>query len=71
MRNYKSITDYIEYPKVDAIEDIGTSYIYSLDYCTGECYSMNHEDDLKGIETYFFKLPDYIELYWDEPSFYA
>lgn len=71
MRKYKSITDYIEYHKVDAIEDTETGYVYSLDYCTKECCSINHEDELKGVETYFIKLPNYIELYWDEPSFYV
>lgn len=71
MRTYKSITNYIEYHKVDAIEDLKTEDIYSLDYCTGECHSINHKDKLKGRNLLFFKLPNCIELYWDEPSFYV
>ncbi len=71
VRNYKSISNYFKYFKVDAIEDIETGYLYSLDYCTGKCYSINHEDDLKDIETYFYELPNCIELYWNEPSFYV
>lgn len=74
MRNYKSISNYFEYYKMGTIpfyKDVETGYIYSLDYYTRECCSVNHEDELKGIETYFIRLPNCIELYWNEPSFYV
>ena len=67
MRTYKSITDYLEYPKVDAIEDLKTKNIYSLDYCTYEIFSMKLGD---GVKEYFIKLPDGIEIWHDELCFY-
>ena len=69
MRNYKSISNYFEF--LDAIKDTETGYVYSLDYCTGECYPINFEDKLKGRNLLFIKLPNCIELYWDESSFYV
>ena len=74
MRNYKNISNYFEYYKMGTIpfyKDVETGYIYSLDYCTRECYSINYEDDLRELKHTFFKLFNSIEIYWDEPSFYV
>ena len=70
MRNYKSIIDYIEYHKVNAIEDLDTGYIYNLDYCTHEIFSMNFILG-NGIKEYFIRLPNSIEIWYDEPCLYT
>ena len=67
MRTYKSITDYIEYHRVNAIEDLNTGGVYSLDYCTGEIFSMKLGN---GIKEYFIILPNSIEIWYDEPCLY-
>lgn len=68
MRTYKSITDYIEYYKVDAVEDLNTGDVYSLDYCTHEMFSMKLGNEIKE---YFIKLPDSYEIWYDEPCLYV
>lgn len=67
MRTYKSITDYIEYYKVDAVEDLNTGDVYSLDYYAHEIFSMKLGN---GIKEYFIILPNSIEVWYDEPCLY-
>lgn len=70
MRTYKSITDYIEYPRVHSIENLKTKDIYYLDYCTKECFLVAGKVLDNGIKEYFIILPNSIEIWYDKPCLY-